>query len=341
MKRIYSLLLSACLIFGLCSCGQSTKEAWQEQYDLGVRYLSEGNYEQAIIAFTAAIEIDPKRPEAYAKAAESYEAMEDREAAKAILNKGFEATGDPRLAPGDDTASTHEETETVHREELERALAGTLSFQSPPELLFEPAYGLDTYCVPATIYYQAPLDITEYHGGGQISGSLNYYGEQVEYDMEQWSWGYYSHVVNRDVVHVSSPAGSTDIIKVSISCEDTPELYGVLHTGWQDIMIGDTRAVVLEKLGCTPEQAEYTTEYSAIIIYLYQDDSIQAALEKEPLFFHDDVPYNRVDILYQDTNDSGRFSQYSVHLKFDSNDRLSHVIFLNNARLAEYVLGAG
>ena len=38
---------------------------WQEQYDLGVRYLAEGNYEEAIIAFTAAIEIDPNRVEAY------------------------------------------------------------------------------------------------------------------------------------------------------------------------------------------------------------------------------------------------------------------------------------
>lgn len=28
---------------------------------MGVRYLSEGNYEEAIIAFTAAIEIDPKQ----------------------------------------------------------------------------------------------------------------------------------------------------------------------------------------------------------------------------------------------------------------------------------------
>ena len=69
MKRICSWLLTIVLVLGLCACGQQGGGAggddWQSQYDLGVRYLSEGNYEEAIIAFTAAIEIDPKRPEAY------------------------------------------------------------------------------------------------------------------------------------------------------------------------------------------------------------------------------------------------------------------------------------
>ena len=60
-----------CLLM-LCSCGKSPEEQWQEQYDLGVRYLSEGNYEEAIIAFTAAIEIDPNRAEAYVGRGDAY-----------------------------------------------------------------------------------------------------------------------------------------------------------------------------------------------------------------------------------------------------------------------------
>lgn len=40
-------------------------DTFEYHYDLGLRYLSEGNYEEAILAFTAAIEIDPKRTEAY------------------------------------------------------------------------------------------------------------------------------------------------------------------------------------------------------------------------------------------------------------------------------------
>ena len=72
MRRISGYLLAILLALGLTACGQSAEAQWQEQYDLGVRYLSEGNYEEAVIAFTAAIEIDPKRPEAYVGRGDAY-----------------------------------------------------------------------------------------------------------------------------------------------------------------------------------------------------------------------------------------------------------------------------
>ena len=56
----------------LVSCGQSQESRWQEQYDLGMRYLSQGNYQEAVIAFTAAIEIDPKRAEALIGRGDAY-----------------------------------------------------------------------------------------------------------------------------------------------------------------------------------------------------------------------------------------------------------------------------
>ena len=73
MKRTVSLLLALVLLLTLCGCGKKgSGAAWQEQYDLGVRYLSDGNYEEAIIAFTAAIEIDPKRAEGYTGRGSAY-----------------------------------------------------------------------------------------------------------------------------------------------------------------------------------------------------------------------------------------------------------------------------
>ena len=77
MKRILSLVLSLCLVLGLCACGQKAEKApaaptWQEQYDLGLRYLSEGNYEEAIIAFTAVIDIDPKNAGALSGRGQAY-----------------------------------------------------------------------------------------------------------------------------------------------------------------------------------------------------------------------------------------------------------------------------
>ena len=71
MRKILRATLTFIVLFGLTACGMKTS-TWQEQYDLGVRYLSEGNYEEAIIAFTAAIEIDPKNKDAFLTRGDSY-----------------------------------------------------------------------------------------------------------------------------------------------------------------------------------------------------------------------------------------------------------------------------
>jgi len=76
------------LLLILTGCGKSeeatpdpeseasaTSEAeltWEEQYDLGIRYLSDENYKDAILAFEAAIKIDPKQAEVYLHLAEAY-----------------------------------------------------------------------------------------------------------------------------------------------------------------------------------------------------------------------------------------------------------------------------
>lgn len=90
MKRNLAVLL---MVVFLVSCNLSNR-TWQEQYDLGVRYLSEGNYEEAIIAFTAAIEIDPKQAPAYVGRGDAYiglgETEENLTAAKADYEKAIE-----------------------------------------------------------------------------------------------------------------------------------------------------------------------------------------------------------------------------------------------------------
>ena len=86
-KTMLRVLCTVLCLFLMVACGQNAAAAWQEQYDLGVKYLSEGNYEEAIIAFTAAIDIDEKRPEgfigrgdAYAGQAEESGSPEEEEA---------------------------------------------------------------------------------------------------------------------------------------------------------------------------------------------------------------------------------------------------------------------
>ena len=85
MKRILVIISILILAMGMMACkkapavdgaGQTTagKEAssWKEQYDLGLRLLNEGNYEDAILAFTAVIDIDPRNIDAYIARAEAY-----------------------------------------------------------------------------------------------------------------------------------------------------------------------------------------------------------------------------------------------------------------------------
>lgn len=90
MKRFFYIFLTITLLLVLAACGGSE---WQKQYDLGVKYLSDGNYEEAIIAFSAAIEIDEKQPETYIALADVYVQQGDYEKALEILQQGLEKTG--------------------------------------------------------------------------------------------------------------------------------------------------------------------------------------------------------------------------------------------------------
>ena len=75
MKKNLTLAICALVlaIFVACTGIPSNMEMnYQDYYDLGVRYFEEGNYEEAIIAFTAAIEIDPKQAPAYVGRGDAY-----------------------------------------------------------------------------------------------------------------------------------------------------------------------------------------------------------------------------------------------------------------------------
>lgn len=91
MKRVLCSLLAMLL---LTACGYTDTTTWEEQYDIGIHYLSEGNYEEAIIAFAAAIEIDPKRADAYIGLADAYVAQGDMEQARRILEDALSVVTD-------------------------------------------------------------------------------------------------------------------------------------------------------------------------------------------------------------------------------------------------------
>lgn len=63
MKKAVVLLLTA-MVF-LAGCGNNTEAKISEQLELGEKYLTEENYEEAIVAFDQVIELDAKKFEAY------------------------------------------------------------------------------------------------------------------------------------------------------------------------------------------------------------------------------------------------------------------------------------
>jgi len=102
MKKYMVWLLALILCLTLFACSkkvsneattQSAFMSWQEQYDLGIRLLNEGNYEEAILVFQTMIQINPKRSEGYQKLADAYVAVGEYEKAASVLADGFQVTG--------------------------------------------------------------------------------------------------------------------------------------------------------------------------------------------------------------------------------------------------------
>lgn len=90
MKRtLYPLLLALALL--LSACAKAEANTYDAQLDLGARYLSDGNYEEAILAFTAAIEIDPKGTDAYLGRANAYLLSGETESTLALALADYEA----------------------------------------------------------------------------------------------------------------------------------------------------------------------------------------------------------------------------------------------------------
>ena len=62
-KFFHVIAMVVIMLLGLTSCGKQSK--WQKQYDLGMKYLEAGDYEEALNAFDKAISIDEKEATAY------------------------------------------------------------------------------------------------------------------------------------------------------------------------------------------------------------------------------------------------------------------------------------
>ena len=104
-----------------CSGGAATG---QEKYDLGLKYLEKGDYTDAILAFTVAIELDPKLTAAYLSRGEAFCAVA-KEAAGDIT--------DPELLP-EDAVENYENALADYRKAIELDQKNADAYLSAAEL---------------------------------------------------------------------------------------------------------------------------------------------------------------------------------------------------------------
>ena len=292
MKRICSLFLALALILGLCACGQKAP-TWQEQYDLGVKYLSEGNYQEAIIAFTAAIEIDPKRAEAYVSRGGAYigsgETAENLAAAQADYKAALELNGTLTEAWLGliDICIQQEDYEEAKRL-LEQALAAVDSDelrarQEELARLSAPEPGSDEFFRAAEQHLAPTVNFDFAIGGTPLIGSDIYtiaalLGGRV-YDQ------------GGDLSVWAGPAGANKFGWSSMDGVDRIELMGVLGNKaeiriWPSeyfagIAPTDTLDQALEKLGFTEEERAYLSACGNISLY-YSPENDFWSLQAHP-----------------------------------------------------------
>ena len=89
LKGIKKLSIIACVLILIFTAGCQKQMTLQDYLNLGDKYLTETNYEKAIVAFTKAIELEPKAMKAYEDLANAYIKTEKYDKAKETLEQGI------------------------------------------------------------------------------------------------------------------------------------------------------------------------------------------------------------------------------------------------------------
>lgn len=158
MKKLTICFVVVSFILAGCSTGahqlSGNTPTWQEQYDLGVRYLSEGNYGEAIIAFTAAIEIDPKMAPAYVGRGNAYFAMGDYSRAESDYNYALEL--DSSIDLHDKLNSLEEARKAELTERLQEELYPFIADLNIPFTVDDLSLGVTDIATAKAIYSSRP-----------------------------------------------------------------------------------------------------------------------------------------------------------------------------------------
>jgi len=130
-QKIILIIISAVvllsIVIGLGVAGLNNP--YDKQIKLAYKFLNDGNYEEAILAFNKAIDIEPKRYEAYLGLSDVYIEKGDYDKAIEILQKGLSATGGNEVLERklSEVASLNAKNSNSDTSKQEEGTVGTLS----------------------------------------------------------------------------------------------------------------------------------------------------------------------------------------------------------------------
>lgn len=319
MKKIITWVL---VLFLLTACGQKAP-AWQEQYDLGVRCLTEGSYGEAIIAFKVAIEIEPKRAEAYIGLYDAYVAIGDYESAQAAIDSGREKCGNRTEFDDAQTSldllfrDDPEMQMYIDSEKLSETLrSGVLTFDDLPAVFSTPFNQLGGLIgVPSG-------DIGTTTQSGSFRG-LEYEDlslQKCDYRDYELTSGYY--------IRATAPLSGSAVLDFSVDGSTAVlngEAIAALPAGWKEITIGDSMETVLSKLGLDST----LSRYSGIDLWITRDETESHAwVDSAAWTFRGDIPIMQISVQFGSGSDDSDI-EYSVVFDFVDGGPLSAVHYLN------------
>lgn len=116
MKKISIWVCLLVISVLLSACSKSLEQQIAEQLELGQKYLQEENYEQAIVAFTKVIELDPKSLPAYVGRGDAYAAWAETSTEEDVLEKYQYAVSDYETALElEEIASVAQKVTNIHQ----------------------------------------------------------------------------------------------------------------------------------------------------------------------------------------------------------------------------------
>lgn len=364
-KTVFTLII---ILLFLVSCGNETSisggektDSWQDQYDLGIRLLSEGNYEEAIIAFTAAIEIDSKQALTYVGRGQAYVAYEELDdrfnlakgdfeqalelddtivdawvglARTYLYMEDFDAARDTLMRAIDKLGKLPEMNEIMDQlsindasVELTRTLrqGDTLKYDDVPSLFNSPADSLNAF-------------FGEGDSKPYSSEHTRYASNREEYQVLLDTYMYYGKKEpNQSAeydVWVNTLAGSTEVYNIDANCFHRDPITG--YSGWRDIYFGDTEEEVLRKLGLDASYAQFKN----ICILIYPTASENTAYAENEYTIYG-IPV--ISVRFCNTTSSGDDVNYIVQFEFNNRETgvLDRVLYSNTKLIRDYEASIG